>query len=69
MELDHKRIWVKGLLMACTMEKALDDCPVKELRNLPINERLIIVDEMKAEDLESIIEYHKMCLRKRVETI
>ncbi|MEN8263004.1 MAG: hypothetical protein ABFR82_06035 [Nitrospirota bacterium] len=69
MEMEHKRIWVKGLLIACTLEKALDDCPVKELRNLPIDTRLMIVDEMNEKGIESIIEYHRKCLRNRVETI
>ncbi len=69
MELEHKRIWLKGLLIACTLEKALDDCPVKKFRNIHINTRLMIVDEMNAEVIESIIEYHRKCLRNRVETI
>ena len=66
MELEHKRIWVKGLLIACTLEKALDDCPVKEFRNIPINTRLLIVDAMNEVKIESIIEYHRKCLHKRV---
>jgi hypothetical protein len=69
MELEHKRIWVKGLLIACTLEKALDDCPVKEFRNIPINTRLLIVDAINEEEIESIIEYHRKCLRKRVENL
>ena len=67
MELEHKRIWVKGLLIECTMRKVLDDCPAKELRKLPIEERLKIADEMKADQIEFIIAYHKECLRRRDE--
>lgn len=52
MEMEHKRIWVKGLLIACTLEKALDDCPVRELRNLPVDTRLMIVDEMNEKGIE-----------------
>ncbi len=68
MELEHKRIWVKGLLIECTMRKVLDDCPAKELRKLPIEERLKIADEMKADQIEFIIACHKECLRRRDET-
>jgi hypothetical protein len=68
MELEHKRIWVKGLLIECTMRKVLDDCPAKELRKLPIEERLKIADEMKADQIEFIITCHKECLRRRDET-
>ena len=67
MKLEHKRIWVKGLLIECSMKKVLDDCPAKELRKLPIEERLKIVDKMKAEQIEFIIAHHKDCLRKREE--
>jgi hypothetical protein len=69
MELEHKRIWVKGLLIACTLEKALDDCPVEKFRNIPIDRRLLIVDAMNEEEIESIIEYHRKCLHNRVENL
>jgi hypothetical protein len=65
MELQHNKIWLKGLLIGCPMGWALDDCPVEELRKAPIKESLNIVDEMRTEEIYNIIKQHKECIRKR----
>jgi hypothetical protein len=67
MELEHKRIWVKGLLIECTMKQVLEDCPAYELRKLPVEERMRIADEMSADQIEFIIQYHRECLSRREE--
>jgi len=63
--LEHKRIWVKGLLIDCPMGEALDDCPARDLRAMPIRARLIAVDAMTPEQVEEVIVHHKRCLSKR----
>jgi len=65
MKVEHKRIWVKGLLIDCIFGESLDNCPVKELRLLPIEERLDRADSMLEQELDNIIEFHKSCLGKR----
>ena len=37
----------------------------RELRKLPIYERLTTVDEMSDEEVKSILEYHRKCLDER----
>jgi hypothetical protein len=66
MELADKIMWTKGLLVGCPARKALDNCPIKELRNLPTEEGMKIVDEMKREEIESIIEHHRDCLTQKI---
>jgi len=62
---EHKRTWVKGLLIACPMGTALDDCPARDLRAMEIEKRLITVDTMTPEQVEEVIVHHKQCLKKR----
>ncbi len=63
--LEHKRIWVQGLLMECPMGRSLEDCPAKALRSLSIDERLKLVFDMEEDQIEWIIAHHRECLRKR----
>jgi len=65
MEVEHKKIWVKGLLIDCMFGESLHNCPAKELRLLPIKERMARVDSMSEEGLGQIIDYHKSCVEKR----
>ncbi len=61
----HKKVWVKGLMIDCPMGIPLVDCPAKEVRDLPIPDRLKLVDEMDIDQLTGIITHHKQCLKKR----
>ena len=66
MELQYKIIWVQGLMIECSQGKALDNCPAKELRKKPLKERLKFIEEMKEEEIDRVIEYHKECISKRI---
>ncbi len=68
MEYTDKIIWTKGLLVGCPAGKALDNCPIKKLRNLPTEEGMKIVDNMKRDEIESIIEHHSDCLSEKEST-
>ena len=59
------KIWVKSLTVACPMQSAQSDCPVKDLRDLPLAERLSAVDEMSTVHLKMIITHHSKCLNLR----
>jgi len=63
--IEHKRTWVKGLLIDCPMGTAADDCPARDLRTMPIEKRLIVVDTMTSQQVEEVIVFHKQCLQKR----
>ena len=59
------RTLLKKVLVNCSFGKALETCPARELRKLPIYERLTMVDEMSDEEVKSILEYHRKCLDER----
>ncbi len=60
-----KKIWVKGLLVKCPLEQPLDTCPAKEIRELPLKERLAVVDKMTDAQIKSILDHHQLCLLER----
>lgn len=59
------KVWVKNLTVACPMQYALNDCPFRDLRELPLAERLSAVDEMSLEQLKMITQHHSKCLHLR----
>jgi hypothetical protein len=63
--IEQQRTWVKGLLIECPMGEAMDDCPVRDLRSLPIEKQLITVDGMTPEKVQEVVVHHKQCLKKR----
>lgn len=65
LNLEEKKIWVKGLAIHCPMGESMKACPANEIRLLPIPERLRNIDEMPAEGVNQIIDHHNDCLRKR----
>ncbi|MEN8134566.1 MAG: hypothetical protein ABFS18_03385 [Thermodesulfobacteriota bacterium] len=61
------KVWVKSLAVACPMQDALCDCPISDLRELPLAERLAAVDETPLTQLNEIIQYHNKCRQLREE--
>jgi hypothetical protein len=57
--------WVKGLTLDCPLKDPDPGCPVVELRKLPVEERLALVEKMDREELKSIINHHHTCLNSR----
>jgi hypothetical protein len=60
-----KIVWVQALLVECPMRSPADDCPLEELRKLPLTTRLKMAKDMSLEKVEEIIEHHKECIHRR----
>jgi hypothetical protein len=67
--LEQKKAWVIGLLIDCPLGKALDACPAKEARKLPVSDRVDIGKGMDENQLNQIIHHHRNCLRQREESL
>ncbi len=63
--LEQKKIWVKGLVIDCPLGKPLENCPLNDIRKLPIEERLRLACAMDESQLDQIIGYHRKCLFER----
>lgn len=59
------RAWLRELLTGCPFGIALDSCPAREIRKLPVYERLKVLDGMSDDEVESILDYHKVCSTER----
>jgi hypothetical protein len=66
---EKKKALVVGLLFDCPFCKALDNCPAKEARKLPVSERIDIAKGMDENQLDQIIDHHRDCLRRREESL
>jgi len=65
MELKYRRVWLKGLVISCPFNKALDDCPANEIRKLPIPERMDFVNNLTPQQIDETLAHHKNCLAER----
>ena len=63
--LQIKMTWVLGLMVDCPLGKALDNCPAKDIRRLPLEERVVMVKQMEEIQLQEIIIHHKQCFKER----
>ncbi len=63
--LENKRTWVLRLMIDCPMEKALETCPAKDVRVLPLEEKLALVNQMEESHLDETITHHRRCLKER----
>jgi hypothetical protein len=59
------RIWLKGLVMACPFQSPLPECPLRDIRTLPVSERLKWANGVDKQRVGSIITHHKKCLETR----
>jgi hypothetical protein len=65
LDIEDKKLWVQGLLIDCPAGKALDTCPARSLRLIPLKKRLDMVKDMDEEQLDQVITHHKACLAER----
>ena len=62
---EEKKAWIIGLLFDCPFGKALDECPIKEARSLPVSGRMELVRSMEPHQIDLIIAHHQECLSER----
>ena len=62
----EKRSWVKLLLVKCPLGLEIPNCPLKEIRMLPLGSRMALVNSMSDEEIGSIIEHHQNCQKIRL---
>jgi hypothetical protein len=54
-----------GLIFECPLKKELDDCPLKEIRTLPIRERITFIKKLSDTEKRKILNSHEICIEKR----
>ena len=66
LELEYKRILIKGFLNNCPAGKPLDDCPLEKIRALSSKERIRAINMMNADVVEFVYTKHEECLHERL---
>ena len=62
---DDILLFVKKLTLQCPKAPPLADCPMEDLRGLPLAEKLEAVDMFSDGELNSIVEHHNQCSLER----
>ena len=62
----EKRAWAKALLVKCPFGLEIDSCPLREVRKLPLSDRMALVNNMSDKEIDSIVQYHKDCQKTRL---
>jgi hypothetical protein len=62
---EEKKAWIIGLLFDCPFGKAVDECPTKDARSLPVSDRIELVHGMEPHQIDLIIAHHQECISER----
>jgi hypothetical protein len=63
------KILLMKLIVSCPLKNAHANCPFNELRNAPITRLIEITNQISTEEINEMIEEHKLCKRERVKTL
>ena len=66
MSVENARIILYGLLDSCPFTYD-DDCPIREQRRMPDEQKLDWARSLPEEEVTAIIEQHETCFWKRME--
>ena len=53
---------IYGLIFGCPFNVENDNCPLKQIRQLPLEERVNLIGEMSQLDICDLVEAHSRCL-------
>ena len=56
------RTWLLSILLECPFGRAMECCPLREARLLPLRNKMEIVDKIDASAIDALIDYHRNCL-------
>jgi hypothetical protein len=65
LDLEHKRVWLTVLVLACPVGKPLLSCPVQPLRELPTWQGREVVDGMAEKEIDALLRRHQSCRSER----
>jgi hypothetical protein len=65
LNLERKRALVFGLVYECPLAYPLENCPAKQIRDLPLKDATKMVMDMEENQLDKIITCHRQCIGER----
>ncbi len=61
----ENKTWLKGLTRECLFGKALENCPIEELRIIPFVKCVDIINDLDEKRVGNLLEQHIECSSKR----
>ncbi|MDH4028910.1 MAG: hypothetical protein OEU95_08770 [Nitrospirota bacterium] len=65
MRLKYYDAWLTGLAINCPFMSRVDTCPLKNMKDLPLPEKVDLIEKMGKDEMEKIIMHHEACFKKR----
>lgn len=56
---------LEGLIFSCPMDKELENCPFIQIRQMSIDERLSLLEELSSIRKDELVRHHQLCLKRR----
>ena len=66
MDNQKKRVFALTLVTKCPFIMERDDCPLREVREAPLNKRMDLINAMSDEEIDIVVEHHTQCFMERV---
>lgn len=64
-DFEQKQGFILGLGMACPFNTPQPNCPVKDLREVSVEKRVLTVKNMDEHTLSDIVKQHRDCISRR----
>jgi len=65
-EISHARLALHGRILRCVLSDNPADCPLYDIRQLPIEERITWLESKTDDEVEKLFEFHTKCLGRKI---
>ncbi len=65
---EEARMAMYGRILRCPVEDNPDDCPLKDVRKMPLEERIAWMDAKTDEEIIELHQHHVRCLAHKLST-
>jgi len=63
---EDARMAMYARILRCPVEETPKDCPLKDVRNRPVEERIVWLEGKSDQELVALHEHHKKCLADKL---
>lgn len=63
---EEARIAMSGRILRCPIDDNPEDCPLHEIRKIPLEERIAWLDSKSDEEVVDLYRRHVKCLRRKI---
>ncbi len=60
---------ILGLIANCVIRRHIDDCPLRKLVHLPLDEQIASIEMLSRQEIAAIIEHHRHCAAQHLSSV